>query len=206
MTTSSKNHRGLQNYILQDPSLKGIVSRIFTQGDSFDILSHIKSLGWDGIRDRLLAFYIHYALTKKHCEKINLDLVEDIIHLESQLRFTTVSGYSRLIQLLFYIKLDSIESGSTGIKSHPLYPCPDTIEILKKTNKRTIDIDILIIIIKHFLDFFSKEELGEFIGQGYSYESYFLKMSDDQVDILCQNMLSYGASIGESDLFTAMKI
>ena len=56
MTSSSGHHKGLQNYILRDSALKGIVSRILTEGGNFDIHSHLKSLGWFGIRDRMLSF------------------------------------------------------------------------------------------------------------------------------------------------------
>ena len=96
-----------------------------------------------------MAYYIHFAVTNKHTKQVDVDNIEDILHMEKALRFSTVSGYSRVMLLLFYMKLDNLESSEHQLSKHPLYPSEKVISILKLTNKRTVKIDYLIILIHH---------------------------------------------------------
>ena len=206
MTSTSKHHIGLQNYILSNPSLKGITSRIFSRGADLDINTQIKTLGWYGVRDRLMAYYIHFAHTNKHTKIVNVDIIEDIIHMEKALRFSTVSGYSRVLLLLFYMKLDNLESSEHALSNHLLYPNEKVINILKLTNKRTIKIDYLIILIHHLLDFFGEKELLIMINEGKPFHELYQKMEPYQIDKITENFLTYSASIDDSEIFVSMRI
>ncbi len=206
MTSTSKHHIGLQNYILSKPSLKGITSRIFSRGADLDINSQIKTLGWYGVRDRLMAYYIHFAVTNKHTKQVDVDNIEDILHMEKALRFSTVSGYSRVMLLLFYMKLDNLESSEHQLSKHPLYPSEKVISILKLTNKRTVKIDYLIILIHHLLEYFGEIELLDFIKEGVPFHTLYEQMDAHQIEKLTENFLAYSASIDDSEIFVTTRI
>jgi len=203
MTSTSKYHTGLQSYIFKSPSLKGILNRILNRGEDIDINSHIKTLGWHGIRDRVMAYYVNFAKTKRHDSQVRVDIIDEIIELERSLRFSTVSGFSRIPLFGFYLQLCCIEDGLSSIKDHPLYPNLEILEILSKNTQRVINIDYLIILLHHLVEFNGAEELSSMIDGNFSFESLYLKMSEDEKERLCANYLSYCASIGEKDLFTS---
>lgn len=203
MTSTSRFHLGLQSYVFKNPSLKGILNRILNRGEDIDINSHVKTLGWHGIRDRMMGYYVSYASDKKHVQHVRLEVIEDIIEMEKSLRFSTVSGYSRVSLYGFYLKLSSIEEGLSSIKDHPLYPNEKILKILSKNTQRVISIDYLIILIHHLIEFNGEDKLDSFIDGNFSFESLYLKMSEDQKEAMCANFLTYCASIGEKDLFTS---
>lgn len=203
MTSSSKYHLGLQTYIFKSPSLKGILNRILNRGEDIDINSHIKTLGWHGIRDRVMAYYINFAKTKRHDSQIRVEIIDEITGLERALRFSTVSGYSRLPLYGFYLMLACIDEGIESIKDHPLYPDARIVELLSKNTQRVINVDHLIILLHHLIEFNGFDEIKTLIEGNFSFESLYLKMSEDQKEQLCSNYLSYCASIGETDLFTS---
>lgn len=206
MTSTSKHHLGLQNYILKDSSLRGITSRIFSRGQDLDINSQIKSLGWYGVRDRLMSYYLNFALNSDHAIKVNVDNIEDILEVEKSLRFSTVSGYSRVLLFLFYLKLDNLERSEHSLEAHPLFPDARIIRILKLTNKRTIQIDYLIILLHHLMEYLSERELTECIRNGFSYEALYLKLEEQQISELCENFINYSSSINDPTLFTDKRI
>lgn len=206
MSSSGKLHVGLQSYILKNPSLKGILNRILNHGEDVDINSHIKTLGWHGVRDRILCYYINFAKTKRHATKVNVDDIEELLRLEKVLRFSTVSGYSRLLLFGFYLILDCIENDIPELTSHPLYPSQDVIDILKLQSERVVDIDFLIIIVQHLIHFFGKDKVLAYIGENFSYESLYLKFSEEQKYQVTSNFLTYCASINQTSLFTEKTI
>ena len=206
MSSTSSYHVNLQTYIVENPSLKGVVNRIFNRGNEGDINSQIKSLGWHGIRDRLLAYYVNFAQTREHALNLTLDCVDEILDLEKRLRFSTVSGFSRVILYGMFLKLSAIDEDMTTIKEHPLYPNDDILEVLKYAKERVINIDYLILHLHHLISIFGKENLITFIKQDFSYESLYVKMKEEQIEEMSENFITYCASIGEDGIFTESRI
>ena len=206
MSSTSPYFVGLQRYVLDNPSLKGVMDRLFNKGEEIDINSHIKSLGWHGIRDRLLAYYINFAQNREHAVNVSLDCIDDILDMEKKLRFSTVSGYSRMILYGMFLKLLCIEDEVSSIQQHPLYPNKDVIDILNKAKERVINIDYLILHIHHLIKYFGKEKVLAFIQQDFSYESIYLKLKESQIEEMCNNFLIYAASIGDDGLFTEVRV
>ncbi len=205
MSTTSKFHTGLQSYILEHTSLMGIVNRLLSNGEEVDVHAHMKKLGWHGVRDRILSYYMGIVYKSTHIEKVDFTLVDDILDFEQSFRFATVSGYSRLVLFGMYMKLDCADQGVDDITKHPLYPNDITISYLKKMQEKVINIDYIIILIHHLLNFLGEDKLSSFISQNFSYESIYINLSEEQKEMMAKNFLTYGASIGESELFT-MKI
>ena len=128
-----------------------------------------------------MSYYLNFALTSEHTKKVDVDLIEDIVEVEKTLRFSTVSGYSRVLLFLFYLKLDNLDRSEYSLSSHPLFPDERIIRILKLTNKRTVKIDYLIILLHHLMEFLSERELTECIRNGFSYEALYLKLDERQI-------------------------
>jgi len=60
-----------------------LVRRIFRDIDPDGFLGKILSIsGWPGIRNRLAAVYIEYAMTGRFPESANLSLVTDIVNMK----------------------------------------------------------------------------------------------------------------------------
>jgi hypothetical protein len=206
MTSKSSYHNQLQTYVLKHPSLKGIINRILNNGQQVDINSHIKKIGWHGIRDRVLCYYVNFAENREHARTVNLDLVEDITNLEKSLRFSTVSGYSRLVLYGFFLRLSCLEEGLSSIKEHKLYPNKDIVELLKTSKERIINIDHLILLLHHLIEFFGRDQLFAYVQSDFSFESLYLKMDSSHKKILAENFLTYCSSIDEDDIFVSKVI
>lgn len=206
MSTTSKYHIDLQSYILKHPALSGIVNRLLNMGEEVDVHSHMKKLGWHGIRDRVLSYYINHSLKRIHIKSYDYDIIEEILNFEQDFRFSTVSGFSRLVLFAFYMKLDCIERNIASIKNHPLYPSEVMIDFLKSSQEKIISIDYAIILLHHLLSYFGQDQLEAMMKQNFSYESLYMNLNEDQKETLCKNYLAYCASINESDIFTTVVV
>lgn len=202
MSTTSKFHIGLQSYILKHPSLLGIVNRILSRGEEVDVHSSMKKLGWHGVRDRILSYYINLKTNRVHITNPDFETIDDILEFEQKLRFSTVSGFSRLILFGFYMKLDCIELGISNLHDHPLYPDEEIIEYLQQAQEKIINIDFVLILLKFLISNLGKDKFDAYLSQNYSFEALYMNLNELQKDNLCRNFLSYCSSINEVDVFT----
>jgi hypothetical protein len=107
---STANNTNLEMYISENGELNALVKKIFRDIDADGFLGKILSIsGWNGIRNRLAAVYIEYAMTGKFPETANLSLVTDIINIENKLRHFTPAGFSRAFLLGFYAKMSLVQ-------------------------------------------------------------------------------------------------
>lgn len=202
MSTTSKFHTGLQSYILKHPSLMGIVNRILSRGEEVDVHSSMKKLGWHGVRDRILTYYVNLATKKIHITNADFDTIDDILSFEQELRFSTVSGFSRLILFGFYMKLDCLERGIEDLKDHPLYPDEKIISYLQNAQEKIINIDFVLILLKFLISNLGEDKFDAYLSQNYTFESLYMNLNELQKDNLCRNFLSYCSSINEVEVFT----
>ena len=84
---STQSNNNLEAYLYENKELNVLVRKIFRDIDPDGFLGKIISIsGWPGIRNRLAAVYIEYAMTGKFPESANLALVTDIINIENKKR------------------------------------------------------------------------------------------------------------------------
>ena len=74
-------------------------------------------------------------------------------------------------------------------------------EVLSLSTSRTIKIDWVVILIQHLILFLGKDEVVELVKAGGKYQDIYDLLTEDQKKIYMNNLLAYGASINEKDIF-----
>lgn len=204
MQSSGKLFGQLQLYVAKRADLQALVTRCFRGIDpELRVEAIIKSLGWHGFRDHLAALYIERAKHGHYPLKLDAAPVLEIIHFEEKLKDFTVQGHSRAFLLAFYLKLMLLSASqrTPNTKLHDLLVREEVLAHLKYAPGRTIKIDFVLLLLQHFDHFFGRDTLAEYLMAQKSYEELYRKLSVEQKKILVQNLLSYGSSIGETEIF-----
>jgi hypothetical protein len=205
MQVSGQNFIGLQTYIHSKPPLTSLVKKIFHDiGPNIEVGSIIKSLGWIGFRNRITNAFLEYEMSGHFPATPDSSLLVDLINLEEDLKSYEVSGYSRGFLLGFYIKM--IEIQRTKLKLSSFSIDLNYIPFLDFSASRFPRIDWSYLMILHFNEFLGESKLKKFLVDKVGFDKIYSEMSDDHKGIFAQNLLSYGCSIGESDIFYATQV
>lgn len=198
MQTSSEFYRKLPHSVRSDISFRTLVDLSFKDIHEDTIVDYIlKVIGWNGFRNRMTSVFIYHIVNGAFPFKSDLGLIQDIINLETKLRPFSVEGYSRAFLLGFYLKvlkLDSKDNTDIDISD-------DIIELLSLSGSRIVKIDWLVIMLLHFKEFLGLERLKKILQTKIKYEDIYSLLSDEQKEIVMDNMLSYGSSIGDEEIF-----
>ena len=201
---STQNNTNLELYINNHHELNALVKKIFREIDPDGFLGKILSIcGWHGIRNRLAAVYIEYAMTNRFPETANLSLVNDLITIENKLRHFTPQGYSRAFLLAFYAKMTLIQTkknnGTTRVT--PLIIKDEHIELMKYSKAKSIRIDWLILELILFDKLLGTERLDNFLKSSSRYETLYTLLEESEQRIMMDNLMTYGSSINDADIF-----
>ncbi|MFG1492090.1 hypothetical protein [Halobacteriovorax sp. ZH4_bin.1] len=206
VSSSSNTSVDLQRFLFESPAMARILYRILNGGEETDLTSLVKKYGWHGIRDRLLAYYMNFLYNSNHPHAVLTEEVEDIKKIESRFRDKTVSGYSRLISLGMYLKVSCYESDLESIEEHPYFPDRRIDQLLAQSKNRNIRIDILILMLVHFLKYLGEEKLFGLIRAKQSFETIESMLATDQKYQLQKNIINYALSIGDTDLIASKTV
>lgn len=189
-----------------NPALIMVMERAFAEFDDGRGLEKVMSaLGWSSFKDRLASLYISKNLYGKYSHNTDTELIEDIKKLESSFHQFEVSSYSRLFLLGFYIRLANIKQQT--LKEGSLIQIPHgAFRVLSFLEGRAERIDWLILIISHLLMSFDEELIINQLGQNKKIDDFYELMSSSDRQLMFENLLSYGASIGEQDFVLYAKI
>jgi hypothetical protein len=176
----------------------------FSDGQNLE--KAIKVLGWSNFKERMTSLYVHKVIYGEYPSKTQIQLIEDIKHFENQFRDHSVTGFSRLFLLGFYLKLANMELQYSEEHSTDIILGPEINTILKMSQGRSEKIDWLLLIIYHFNIFLGTEVLLGLLKKSKSFEDIYALLLPKQLTVLANNMLAYGASIQESDFFLYEKI
>lgn len=202
MQKSEKIHQHIKLFVEKNKDLQGLILNGLTDIDEHQRLDKILvSLGWFGLRDRLAAHYLYYQNHNSYAVNAHLDLVEDILKFEKRFISYTVEGYSRSFMLGLYLKMQKVYLQDFLSSSEIFAITDESFEILSLSKIKTLPIDWLTLSIEHFKSFYGKEELHRMLLDGCTYEILFEKLNDEQQYIYLNNMVVYGASIGEQSPF-----
>ncbi|WP_127715892.1 hypothetical protein [Halobacteriovorax sp. HLS] len=203
MQSSGKNFSNLEYYISERKGLLLLFQMISKDIDTGgNVNKVIKSLGWHGVRDRFACLYIEKLINGEYPKNIQVGNCFGILGLEDRLKKFSIGGYSRGFLLAFYFKIASIELSIAGDSSgSELLNIDDVFEVLALSTSRTIKIDWVIILIQHLILFLGKDEVLELVRAGGKYQDIYELLTSDQKKIYINNLLSYGASINERDIF-----
>jgi hypothetical protein len=201
---ATNTNSNLEIYFNEHRELNMLVKRLFLDIDKEGFFGRILSIsGWAGIRNRLAAAYIEYAITGKFPEVANLSLVNDLVILENKLRHFTSGGYSRAFLLAFYSKMSQIHLQKiSNIEDYsPLIIKDEHLEYLKYSKSKSVRIDWLIFQLVQFDYFFGKERMNSLLKTGTTYDALFNLLMVNEQKIMIENCFSYGASIGDKEFF-----
>lgn len=207
MNSTSKSYQNIQMYIHQRPAFLGLFKRAFEGTDQeVHIEKLIKTMSWNGIRDRLAAMFITHLETGEFPKNPDVRIISPIIDLEEQLKPFTVSGQGRAFLLGLYLKL---------MNTRPTQPIDfslnwnigeGVIDRLKHSKAKVLMIDWLVLYLKHLEVFLGVEKLERVISEYSDYRSTLALLEIEQRELMISNFLAYGASIGESEIFTMRRV
>lgn len=165
------------------------------------------ALGWSNFRDRTASVYISKFIYGDFPQKTSMDLVEDIKVLEQKYLDHGVHSFSRLFLLGFYLRLANIQIQRREHNHYLEIKVPDEVgPILRLSQGRSEKIDWLILIVMHLLNAFGDKMLTNSLIAGKKFEEMYQLMSPEARKTMSDNLLAYGASIREQEVFLYEKI
>lgn len=191
------------------PATSLILSRAFAEFDEHKVgLEKIfVTLGWAHFRDRMSSVYFFKALHGSFPEKTDMDLVDEVKHFETRFQDRGISGQSRLFLLGSYLKFYNIYLSHRGDESAAKVDVPFSVDrVLSHSQIRSDRPDWLILICWHFDAYLQTSPLVTALKGGATYQSLFGQLTKAQQQQMISNLLSYGASIQESDPFLFERI
>jgi hypothetical protein len=199
---STLSNTNLEMYLSENKELHTLIRKIFRDIDPDGFLGKILSIsGWTGIRNRLAAVYIEYAMNGKFPDTANLTLVNDIVNIENKLRHFTPSGFSRAFLLGFYAKMTLVQIKKSTDGKSPLIINEEHFEFMKWSKTKSIRIDWLFLQLIQYDHFLGTERLKSLLSNGAKYETLFALLSAQEQKLMIDNCMVYGASINDTNIF-----
>ena len=165
------------------------------------------ALGWANFRERMGSMYIYKAIHGHFPNKTSMDLVEDIREFETKFVNHSLHGYSRVFLLGFYLRLANIKTQRRENNPYLEIKIPDDIlNFLKVSQGRSERLDWLILIVMHLLQGLGDKMLMNALISGKKFDDLYAVLSPELKQNMMDNLLAYGASIGEPDVFIYDKI
>lgn len=195
-------------------SVRGLtimLERSFAEFDEFNrgLDKIVQSLGWPHFRDRLASLYVYKMQHGPYPAKTDMSMVESIKTFESKLDFVEVNGLSRLFLLAFYLKLMNIQRGQENQESHDFELLnSDLVNVLSLNQSRAKSDrpDWLVLMTWHFVEALGVQKITELLKAKTSYDEIYNQLSSQQKKWMTKNLLAYGLSINEEDVFTFEKV
>ena len=200
-----KSYAVIADEIYGSPFLKVLVPRLYQEYiKNNNLESMLNALGWNGFRDRLVAIYLYKIEHGQFPTRIELEAVKEIKLFEDQFQDYVPDGDSRMFMLGFYLKMCDFKlSRDFQYMSESLLKTSDTIlKILKKGTQKSLKLDWIYITLKVLEEMFPPDRLEHIISEnnGNFYKVY-QDLSEEDQKILIENLMAYGASINENEIF-----
>lgn len=165
------------------------------------------ALGWSNFRDRFASLYVYKAIHGHFPIKTSMDLIEDIRELENRFLNHSIGGVSRVFLLGFYLRLANIQIQRRESNKFLEIKVPLEINsILRLSQGRSEKLDWLILILMHLISALGDKLVINSIAGGKKMNEFYELMSPEARLQMHNNLLAYGASINEPDMFLYEKI
>lgn len=199
----------LKSHIEANQDMKTILARSVSDIDPDARLDKvINSIGWLGVRDRIAAMYLQRRRDGVYPYEPDLTIVKDLNLFEAKTKNFCVDGYGRAYLFAFYFKMSMLEQlheGNHSKISQDLISS-DVIQLLSKAKAKIIHVDWVLLVLQQLKNFWGMEHLSLRISAPFSWNEVFQELKSEQRKEIVDNLLSYGASIAETDFFTAEMI
>jgi hypothetical protein len=165
------------------------------------------ALGWQNFRERMGSIYIYKAIHGQFPNQTSMDLLEEIKDLEDRFVNHSVHGFSRVFLLGFYLRLANIQIQRRENNKYLELKIPEEVgSFLRLSQGRSEKLDWLILIIMHLLQAFGDKLLMNAFLSGKKFDELYALLSPELRKNMMDNLLAYGASIGEQDVFIYDKV
>ena len=165
------------------------------------------ALGWPNFRERVASMYIHKAIHGSFPLHTSMELVEDISTLEGRFVNHSIHGVSRVFLLGFYLRLSNIQIQRRENNKFIEIRIPSEVDnLLKLSMGRSEKLDWLILIIMHLVNGLGEKMVANALASGKKMEDLYALMGTDARKLMMDNLLAYGASINEQDMFVYDKV
>lgn len=165
------------------------------------------ALGWSNFRERFASIYVYKAIHGNFPLHTSMDLVEDIIAFENRFSAHSIHGVSRVFMLGFYLRLANIQVQRRESNKFLELKIPAEVEtLLKLSMGRSEKLDWLILILTHLVHGLGEKIVANAIMGGKKLDDLYSLMSSESRKEMLDNLLAYGASINEQDIFIYDKI
>ena len=194
--------------IRPNKTLFQILQKTFLEFDDGRGIKHTMiALGWPNFRDRVASLYIYKNMLGIFPVSTNIGLVEEIKNLEGQLAHHGLHGSSRIFLLGFYLRLANINLQKNNPNDFFEFKIPEEIgAFLKLSNAKSEKIDWLILILIHLSNDLGAKLLLHSLAIGKDIDELYSLLSPEARKMMFNNLLAYGSSINESELFLYGKI
>lgn len=204
MQTTGAGYAQLKKSLWHKPAFQSMLVRTCLDIDkqlSFEKI--ITSLGWLGLRDRIAASYLHYQKFGVFPQSQTLDLIEDILDFENQVKGKTVDGFSRAFLYGFYKKMHLLREQKNTRQVEGAFSVvgEDILKLISLVKTRTAFIDWLCLTLESACEFHGAERVGKLINAGGGFASLRQGLDRKQEYLMMKRFLSYGASIQHMDVF-----
>ncbi len=205
MQVSGQNFAKLHAYIESQLPFHSIIKKVFFDfGGRVEIGKVIKSLGWVGFRNRMANAFLQYEQQSYFSDELDSSLVIDLVNMEEDLKSYEVSGYSRGFLLGFYIKMIEIRHKKNNL-NHFTFDL-SLIPLFELSTSKAQRIDWSYLILMHFNEFLGEQKLKDHLNKRSGFDFIYSELSDQQQSLFSENLLSYGCSIGEADIFHSTQV
>jgi hypothetical protein len=175
----------------------------FDEGRGFE--RTLKALGWTSFRERMASLYIFKCINGIYPEETNMALVEDLKDLEAQYSSYSVHGSSRLFLLGLFLKFANLNLKKKENFQEMIIP--DEIGVyLRLSQVKSLKIDWVILILLHLLQSLGDKMLLSSLAAGKNIDDLYILLNPEARKEMLKNLLAYGASINEPDMFLYEKI
>lgn len=203
--------RSLAWYVQEHSALEALIHYSFGDIDPKGRVDFfIKNLGWFGFRNRLCSLFLFYAEHGFFPSFTSADTVAHLSKLEDTYKTIQVPNYSRVFLLAFYLELVSLQKIGSEFPSGAI-PTIGMIEKIyplfgKYSQSKVVKLDIVILVLLHLVAILGVSEVDRSLNQGCSYEEIIQKIPVDAQEKLIANLLNYGASVGEEEIFCSRMV
>ena len=210
LNNSKKSYMAISNEVYNKAFLRLHVEKLFSRYMKVgSIETMLGALGWKGFRDRLSSSYLYHFYHGFFPSEDENDNIKEVMKFEDSLVNIFPEGNSRIFFLGFFLKMCEIQSMKENSDHFISYLnlSREIKDVLKLGKQKVIRPDWLILTLIHFESFFGKENFVDFIKED---KGNFLKLKSrldpEQLELMIQNMLRYGASINDDDVFIFEKV
>lgn len=191
------------------PAMALILERAFSEFNEHKVgLEKIfVTLGWAHFRDRMTSVYLFKGIYGSFPDKTDMDLVDGIKKFELRFQDSGITGQSRLFLLGVYLRFYQIYLSQREEGGGAEVDVPASVsQILSMPKVRSDRPDWIILLAWHFDSYLQTDAFIDALKAGATYQTLFAQLTRTQQQQMISNLLSYGASIQESDPFLFERI